>query len=295
MKPQEAFNFDATAYAAKISKRDYTYYRLADNIYRKRRKLATIAPSALSTVTIALAAHHPMSLVGLIVCIREEQVQEKKLYLLELEWRRRGQPPLPQRHVQDTLIPVILSFATGALSFVINVDLAAPISHLMQHIPGFNDVFGGYSIGAAYTSAGQQGLDSAVSSAINYAQNAAAQASSQYKILDQPPNYNPPPPRGPGYRPPYGPNYGPAPPSFRPPPPQGPGYRQPPGPPYGYNNQGPPPPQLRPFVPINNRGPTFGPYPPFPPPAPPYGPNSFPNQGPGYGPGYGPGQGQVYR
>lgn len=153
--------FSSSSYCDKISAREYSYAELAKNIYKKRRAINVAKTSAVSS---AAAAHVTggTSLLGTGWSMRTVSVEKQKLGLLEEEWERRGQDPLPKRKLKDLWIPVIITGAIGAFTF--SVDLA--ISNATQTaaeaaamgIPGYE--FNGHLVGAWY-SAVEKGMGKA--------------------------------------------------------------------------------------------------------------------------------------
>ena len=147
------FGFDKDDYRTKINARDYSYAKLATNIYKKRRAIAISATSAVGSVA---AAHITggTSLIGTAWSARNISIEKQKPKLLEEEWENnRLQPPLKQRTTKDLVIPIIITGAIGAFAFT--VDLA--IDHATQTaaeaaamgIPGYD--FHGHLVGAYYT------------------------------------------------------------------------------------------------------------------------------------------------
>lgn len=153
MKIKEGLlGFSSSDYREKISSRDYSYAELATNIYRKRR---AIASSKVSTATGVAAVHVTggASLVGSAWSARNISVEKKKLRLLEEEWARRGQEPLPKRTIKDMVIPVLITGAIGVFSFSIDLAISNATATAAQAaamgIPGYE--FHGHLVGAYYT------------------------------------------------------------------------------------------------------------------------------------------------
>lgn len=144
--------FSGSDYRAKISSREYSYAELATNIYRKRRAIVT---SEVSAVCGVVAAHVTggTSLVGSAWSARNISVEMKKLRLLEEEWARRGQHPLPERTIKDTIIPVLITGAIGVFAFYVDLSMAELTAEAAQAaaqgIPGCE--FQGHLVGAIYT------------------------------------------------------------------------------------------------------------------------------------------------
>ena len=154
MKLSEGFlGFDKEAYRTKIHARDYSYAKLATNIYKKRRAIAISATSAVGSVA---AAHVTggTSLIGTAWSVRNISVERQKLKLLEGEWKtNRKQSPLKHRMAKDLVIPIII---TGTISaFAFTIDLA--LENIYQEAPetvimGIPDsVLDGHLVGAYYT------------------------------------------------------------------------------------------------------------------------------------------------
>ncbi|KAJ8482838.1 hypothetical protein ONZ45_g14818 [Pleurotus djamor] len=128
MRLGETFGFSSSDYIEKISDPSYTLQEIALNIYKKRRAIA------MSTVQVAggiLAStiSGGVTLAGSAFAARNINVEKRKLKLLEEEWEgNRRQYPLPKRHVKDTVIPVIIATAVGALAFTVDLGLSNAVA-----------------------------------------------------------------------------------------------------------------------------------------------------------------------
>ncbi|TFK66405.1 hypothetical protein BDN72DRAFT_844407 [Pluteus cervinus] len=111
------------------------------------------------------------------------KVEANKLRLLEEEWRRRGQWPLPERPLQDTIFPIILTCATGALSVLITLDLFTPVNLLVQRVPGRDTFLRGHHVGTWITSAVKSGVPLVIYNALTSGNEAASDAG-EFRILD---------------------------------------------------------------------------------------------------------------
>ena len=147
------FGFSSSDYREKISSRDYSYAEVATNIYRKRRAIASSKTSAVGGVA-AVHVSGGASLVGTAWATRNISVEKKKLRLLEEEWERRGQEPLPKRTLKDTIIPIIITGAIGVFTFSVDLAISNATATAAQAaamgIPGYE--FHGHLVGAYYTS-----------------------------------------------------------------------------------------------------------------------------------------------
>lgn len=120
------FEFNDAQYRRKISWGWYSYAALATNIYRKRR---AILISGISVVASAAAAPltHGVSLISTAWSLRTLYVTEQKLKLLEAEWARRGQEPLPEHPIEDVVIPILIASTVGLYTFTIDLGLAGVV------------------------------------------------------------------------------------------------------------------------------------------------------------------------
>ncbi len=121
MKWPETIHFNERDYRRKIRKPDYTHYELVSNIYRKRRNIASSTTSMVTSVATAPVAG--IGVVGLAWSARNMSVDAQKLRLLEKEWARRGQKPLPKRPIKDTLIPVLMTTAVGIFAPFVDIGM----------------------------------------------------------------------------------------------------------------------------------------------------------------------------
>ncbi|KAJ8503080.1 hypothetical protein ONZ45_g11174 [Pleurotus djamor] len=130
----ENVHFDSTQYAAKISHPTYSLQQLALNIYRKRRAIATSKVQIIGGVTMSLVTMG-LSLFSSAIGLRTLDVEKQKLHLLEREWAVRGQYPLPKRHIQDTIIPVLITTSMGVLGFFLDFGAASAVfQQAMYHL-----------------------------------------------------------------------------------------------------------------------------------------------------------------
>ncbi|KAJ8489886.1 hypothetical protein ONZ45_g13401 [Pleurotus djamor] len=130
----ENVHFDSTQYAAKISHPTYSLQQLALNIYRKRRAIATSKVQIIGGVTMFLVTMG-LSLFSSAIGLRTLDVEKQKLHLLEREWAVRGQYPLPKRHIQDTIIPVLITTSLGVLGFFLDFGAASAVfQQAMYHL-----------------------------------------------------------------------------------------------------------------------------------------------------------------
>ena len=183
MKIKEGlFGFDSSNYREKISRRAYSYAELATNIYRKRRAITAAKVSAVSGVA-AVHVTGGASLVGTAWSARNIAVEKKKLRLLEEEWARRGQEPLPTRTLKDTVIPVVITGAIGALAFSVDLALSNAIEAMAQGpatgFPGYE--LSGHLVGAYYTAL-EKGLGS-TGNAINPLSSVAPRSTVQEPLI----------------------------------------------------------------------------------------------------------------
>ena len=150
-RPSEWLGFSSSKYREKISRKEYSYAELATNIYKKRRAIVSAKTSAVSS---AAAAHVTggASLFGTGLSMRSLSVEKQKLELLEEEWQRRGQDPLPKRKLKDMLIPIVLTGAIGVFAFNVDLGIANATQTAAEAaamgIPGYE--FNGHVIGAYY-------------------------------------------------------------------------------------------------------------------------------------------------
>ncbi|KAF8657838.1 hypothetical protein AX16_002154 [Volvariella volvacea WC 439] len=121
MKFSEILDFDKYDYQEKISAPDYSYYKLAHNIYTKRRAI-TGSTVATGASVLSLGVTGGASLFGGAFSLRNRSVEKQKLKLLEREWERRGQPHLPER-LRDMIIPIVLTTAAGMFMFSVNLGI----------------------------------------------------------------------------------------------------------------------------------------------------------------------------
>lgn len=152
MKIKEGLlGFSSNKYREKISSPDYSYAELATNIYKKRRSIVSSKTSAVTGVATAHVSGGT-SLIGSAWAGRNISVEKQKLELLEEEWERRGQDPLPKRKLTDVIIPILITGAMGVFAF--NVDLGiANATHTAataaaMGVPGYD--FNGHAVGAYY-------------------------------------------------------------------------------------------------------------------------------------------------
>ncbi|KAF8657833.1 hypothetical protein AX16_002149 [Volvariella volvacea WC 439] len=153
MRLGETLHFSSGDYRKKISSPDYSYYDLARHIYIKRRAI-TSASVATGASVVSLGITGGASVFAGALSLRNRSVEKQKLELLEQEWVRRGQPPLPDR-LRDKVIPIILTTAVGLFAF--SVDLG--ISNAMNPPPDLVAMgycspmtqVEGYIVGAYYT------------------------------------------------------------------------------------------------------------------------------------------------
>ena len=152
MHPQEVFHFSDNNYCRKIQHPEFTYAQLTRGIYTKPCNIAT-SRITVYTSTIAAPVTHGMSFLATATALRNINIKKRKLCLLEEEWQMCGQTQLPRRFIEDTLIPVILATAIGALIFTIDIGISSiavnTVYNAQMGIPSME--FHGHVVGAVCT------------------------------------------------------------------------------------------------------------------------------------------------
>jgi hypothetical protein len=123
MRPSEVTGFSSSKYRQRIAGK--LPHQLIYDIYKKRRALTT---SGVGVVVGVVCAHLTggASLVAAAWHGRNCNVEKRKLRLLEQEWRSRGGDELPDRYVEDILIPLVISTTIGTFTFCMDVGLSSP-------------------------------------------------------------------------------------------------------------------------------------------------------------------------
>lgn len=127
MAIKDLLHFDSDAYRAKIQSFNYTNQELANNIYRKRREIASSGWSigagiALIPITAGVSA------VTSTYATRTLSIARQKLWHLECEWSRRGYPPLSKRTLKDFVVPCTITGAVGAIGIGLDATFASPLA-----------------------------------------------------------------------------------------------------------------------------------------------------------------------
>jgi len=126
------FHFDEKKYRQKISRPHYPDHELQQNIYTKRREIAASGWSVgagLALIPPTLGA----SALGAGVASRSLVVARDKLKLLEMEWARRGYPPLRTHPIRDGAVPCVFAAAVGGLTLGLDAGLGAVGANAVSH------------------------------------------------------------------------------------------------------------------------------------------------------------------
>ena len=150
----DLLHFDSDAYRWTISQPAYSYVELATNIYKMRRTIAGSMTAAFASAAAAVFTHG-LSLLGSAYAIRKVSVAEQKLLLLEAEWTRRGQLPLPRRRFRDVVIPVVIASTVGTFAFTIDLGMTgisdAATQVVTETFPGSVNEVNGHVVNAYYS------------------------------------------------------------------------------------------------------------------------------------------------